>query len=120
MFTLFDDHVGDGLCGVWSIEIGILLHLPLEVGSSDILDSGGKWVTSVEGWSAHDHDWPIENALNLDHMPLLTVLLVDCNVTVLDNGVPFDGFFGHELVEVLVRQKVPISFTIDLESPLLG
>jgi hypothetical protein len=116
MLTFFDDHVRNGLSGVWSIEVRPFLHLPFERASSDILDSDSEWVTSIERWSSHDHDRAVEHTLDFDSVPNFLALLISFHVTVFDDGITFDREKGSILVEVLSSEKFPFTI-VDLEFP---
>jgi len=47
VLTFFDDHVRDGLSGVYEVKVGPLLDLPFERLSGDILDSDGHWMLTI-------------------------------------------------------------------------
>lgn len=114
--TFFDDHVRNGLSGVWSIKVRPFLHLPHERASSDIRHSDSHWVTSIERWSSHNHDRAVKHALDLDSVPIILALLVSFDVTVFDNGVAFYGFDGSILIEILSSENFPFT-SVDLEFP---
>jgi hypothetical protein len=75
--TGFDNHEGHFFLGVGSIGVGPFLHLPLEGGvtegvSVDVFDSKDSWVWTVRGQWAHNNNWVVESAVDLNSVPDLS------------------------------------------------
>jgi hypothetical protein len=73
------------------IEISPFLHLPSEGILSDVNDSDHHWMTTSVRWCAHDDNGILEDTLDLNSVPELSLVLVDGDVTELYNSVWFQS-----------------------------
>jgi hypothetical protein len=116
MDTFFDDHVRDGLSDVGLLSVLVLLDGEFEGGSSDVLDSHGDWMATVETKWAEDHDRSVKLASDWHLEPFGHWALLELVITELDHGLVFNGLEHSVLVQIGSGESFPFS-AVDLELP---
>jgi len=122
--TGFDNHEGHGFLDVLLVLISPFLHLPLEGDmtlsvSVDVSDSDDSWLSTVRGQWAHDNNWVVESAVDLNSVPLVTVSLSSGMLTEPDRSSALDSLHDSEFLQCSQGEHHPLRF-INSESPLVS